>query len=54
MAQKYASLIEGLYSGVDHVNVEAQVTYEDGRVGMMRADIRIAEAEVAPGAGAAR
>jgi len=53
VAQKYAPLIEGLYSGVDHVNVEAQVTYEDGRVGMVRADIRIAEAEVA-GAGAAR
>ena len=39
--------------GVDHVNVEAQVTYEDGRVGMMRADVRIAEAEVV-GAGTAR
>jgi long-chain acyl-CoA synthetase len=53
VAQKYAPLIEGLYSGVDHVNVEAQVTYEDGRVGMVRADIRIAEAEVV-GAGVAR
>ncbi|HEY5724451.1 MAG TPA: long-chain fatty acid--CoA ligase, partial [Methylomirabilota bacterium] len=53
VAQKYAPLIEGLYSGVDHVNVEAQVTYEDGRVGMVRADIRIADAEVV-GAGVAR
>jgi len=53
VAAKYAPLIAGLYSGVDHVNVEAQVTYEDGRVGMMRADVRIAEAEVV-GAGTAR
>ena len=51
VAQYYATLMVGLDSGVDHVNVEAQVTYEDGRVGMVRADIRIAEAEVA---GAAR
>jgi len=29
------------------------VTYEDGRVGMMRADVRIAEAEVV-GAGTER
>jgi long-chain acyl-CoA synthetase len=53
IGQKYAALIEGLYSGADHVNVEAQVTYEDGRVGLVRADVRIAEAEVA-GAGTGR
>jgi len=53
IGQKYASLIEGLYSGAGHVNVEAQVTYEDGRVGTVRADVRIAEAQVAA-AGAAR
>jgi long-chain acyl-CoA synthetase len=47
IAQKYAALIEGLYSGVAHVNVEAQVTYEDGRVGTLRAHVRIADAVVA-------
>jgi long-chain acyl-CoA synthetase len=47
IGQKYAALIEGLYSGVAHVNVEAQVTYEDGRVGTVRADVRIADAVVA-------
>jgi long-chain acyl-CoA synthetase len=47
IAQKYAALIEGLYSGVAHVNVEAQVTYEDGRVGTVRADVRIADMVVA-------
>jgi long-chain acyl-CoA synthetase len=50
IGQKYAALIEGLYSGAGHVNVEAQVTYEDGRTGTVRADVRIAEAAVAAGA----
>ncbi|HUG37836.1 MAG TPA: AMP-binding protein [Candidatus Limnocylindrales bacterium] len=46
VAQKYAPLIEALYSTEDHVKVEARVTYEDGRVGTVRADVRISDAEV--------
>ena len=42
VAEKYAPLIEALYGGADHVNVEAQVTYEDGRTGTVRAAVRIA------------
>jgi long-chain acyl-CoA synthetase len=51
IAEKYATLIEGLYGTADHVAVEAQVTYEDGRVGMVRADVAIRAAQVfaAPG-----
>jgi long-chain acyl-CoA synthetase len=50
IAEKYAALIEALYSGVDHVKVEAQVTYEDGRTGTVRAEVRIRDAETfAPG-----
>jgi long-chain acyl-CoA synthetase len=45
IAQKYAALIDALYSGTDHVKVEAQVTYEDGRTGTVRAEVRIREAE---------
>jgi long-chain acyl-CoA synthetase len=41
IAQKYAALIEALYGDRDHVPVEAQVTYEDGRTGTIRADVRI-------------
>ena len=41
IAQKYAALIEALYSGQDRVQVEAKVTYEDGRTGTMRADVMI-------------
>jgi len=51
IAQKYQTLIDALYSDRDHVPVEAQVTYEDGRVGMIRADVRIrdvAAAEATP------
>ena len=35
----------------DHVAVEAKVTYEDGRTGMIRADVRIRDVETlgAPG-----
>jgi long-chain acyl-CoA synthetase len=50
IAQKYAPLIEALYGDRDHVQVEARVTYEDGRTGTVRADVRICEtapAEVA-------
>ena len=52
VAQKYAPLIEALYGTADHVNVEAQVTYEDGRTATVRAAVRISEAEIFSGAGA--
>ena len=43
IAQKYATLIEALYGDRDRVAVEAQVTYEDGRTGTIRADVAIRE-----------
>ena len=43
IAQKYAALIEALYGAVDRTQVEARVTYEDGRMGTVRADVRIRE-----------
>jgi long-chain acyl-CoA synthetase len=49
IAQKYAALVEALYSERDQVSVEAKVTYEDGRTGTVRADLRIREAEVFAG-----
>ncbi|MEX2220413.1 MAG: AMP-binding protein [Candidatus Rokuibacteriota bacterium] len=45
IAEKYAALIDALYSGADHVKVEAQVTYEDGRTGTVRAEVQIREVE---------
>jgi long-chain acyl-CoA synthetase len=51
IAEKYQTLIDALYSDTDHVAVEAKVTYEDGRTGMIRADVRIRDVETvgAPG-----
>ena len=46
IAQKYATLIEALYGDRDHVQVEAKITYEDGRTGTMRADLKIRDVEV--------
>ncbi len=45
IAQKYASLIETLYSERGHAEVEAQVTYEDGRTATIRAQVRIRDVE---------
>jgi long-chain acyl-CoA synthetase len=50
--QKYATLIDALYSTRDHVPVEARVAYEDGRTGTVRADVQIRDVE-APVAGVA-
>ena len=47
--QKYAALIEALYSDREHVEVEAKVTYEDGRTDTVRADVRIRELAVPAG-----
>ena len=46
IAQKYATLIDALYGDRDHVQVEAKVTYEDGRTGTMRADLKIRDVEL--------
>ncbi len=43
VARKYAALVEALYRAGDRVEVEAQVTYEDGRTAAVRADIRVRE-----------
>ena len=43
IAQKYAGLIEALYGDRDNVAVDAQVTYEDGRKGTVRANVAIRE-----------
>ncbi len=45
VADKYDELIEALYSDVDHCPVEAQVIFEDGRTGTIKADLRICEAK---------
>jgi long-chain acyl-CoA synthetase len=48
IAEKYAPLIEALYSERERCEVEAQVTYEDGRTARIRADVRIREVVAEP------
>jgi long-chain acyl-CoA synthetase len=37
IAERYASLIEGLYSGASEASISAEITYEDGRKGKLEA-----------------
>jgi long-chain acyl-CoA synthetase len=41
ITEKYANLVEALYSESQHVTVEAQVVFEDGRQGTLRATLHI-------------
>ncbi|KAB7603434.1 long-chain fatty acid--CoA ligase [Verminephrobacter sp. Larva24] len=45
VAAKYAVLIEALYAGRQSQYIETQVKFEDGRQGMIAADLKIAEAK---------
>jgi long-chain acyl-CoA synthetase len=47
IGEKYQKIVDALYSDQTHVNVEAQVTFEDGRTGTITADLRISKADVA-------
>ena len=41
VAEKYGTLIDALYSDQQHVEVESQVTFEDGSTGSLHADLKI-------------
>ncbi len=48
IAEKYAVLIDALYSGKTSQFIETEVKFEDGRRGRVSADLRIMEAETFP------
>ena len=51
IAERYEELINALYSDKTNLPVEAEVTFEDGRKGMIKADLQIRDAalsDVAP------
>lgn len=48
VSERYGELINALYSGVDVCPVEATVTFEDGRTGTIKADVKIREATIYP------
>jgi long-chain acyl-CoA synthetase len=41
IGEKYATIVDALYSGTEHCVVEAQVRFEDGRTGTVRADLHV-------------
>jgi long-chain acyl-CoA synthetase len=43
IAQKYGVLVDALYSGKVHQYIETQVKFEDGRTGMVSADLPITD-----------
>jgi long-chain acyl-CoA synthetase len=45
IAEKYAELVEALFSDRESCRVEAVVRFEDGRTGTIRADVKIHEAK---------
>ena len=52
IADKYKPLVDALYGGKDTVHIEMQVKYEDGRTGMLAADLGIRDAKTFPPAAA--
>jgi long-chain acyl-CoA synthetase len=45
IAERYGELIEALYSDRDSIAVEAKITFEDGRTGTFKANLKVATAE---------
>jgi len=54
IAERYGDLIDALFSDRDTCHVATEVTFEDGRKGMIEADLRIIEAATFPVAEAFR
>jgi long-chain acyl-CoA synthetase len=52
IAQKYAVLIDALYDGKQRQYIETQVKFEDGRQGMISADLEIRDVKTFSSAGA--
>jgi long-chain acyl-CoA synthetase len=48
IAEKYRVLIDALYAGLPSQYIETQVKFEDGRTGIVAADLRIADSRVLP------
>jgi len=45
IAEKYAGIVEALYSGAAICAVDAQVRFEDGRTGNVRAELAVHDAK---------
>ncbi len=45
ISEKYADIVESLYSNKNHCHVKTEVTFEDGRKGFIEADLEIKDVE---------
>jgi len=50
IAERYRPLVDALYSDADTGRIETEVTFEDGRKGLIKAELRIEEAPTFPAA----
>jgi len=41
LEERYKDLIEALYAGEKEIEVEAEITYQDGRKGMLKTSLKI-------------
>src|SRR5262249_51896969 len=48
VAEKYAALVEALYSGAEQVDLTTEITYEDGRKAILNSTIAIDDVAEAP------
>ena len=48
VSEKYATLVEALYAGRERQHIETQVRFEDGRTGVIAADLRIQDVKTLP------
>jgi long-chain acyl-CoA synthetase len=48
IAERYQVLVDALYGGKSNQYIETQVKFEDGRSGMVAADLQIVDAKVFP------
>jgi len=54
IADRYSSLIEGLYGGASEASISTEVTFEDGRKGKLDAKVRIVDLPAYPPESASR
>ena len=51
IAERYKPLIDALYAGARKASIESQVRFENGKVGTLKAELNIHDAETFPAAG---
>ena len=50
VAERYAPLITALYGGASEADISTEVTFEDGRKGVLSARVKIRDVPVVPAA----